>query len=158
MTPWPPEIGGKQVIGLFSPCSKFHLCWNDNFYLPFYAFGRKYKDEMWKSNFQSYLCRINSNISLKNIFTKIPVYGWSLSGDSPGLFESCQRPNYPGKQGCIDRTGQMRNFNRTRKKLCLSGKKLFWEGLLSLVDLTSNSYKLAWLASQLDLVRPQGEA
>ena len=33
MTPRPPEIGGKQVIGLFSPCSRFHSCWNGNFYL-----------------------------------------------------------------------------------------------------------------------------
>ena len=54
----------------------------------------------------------------------------------------------------------MRNFNRTGKKLeaLPFWKKLFGVGLLSLVDLTSNSYKLAWLASQLDLVRPQGEA
>ena len=33
MTPWPPEMWGKQVIGLFSPCSEFHSRWNDNFYL-----------------------------------------------------------------------------------------------------------------------------
>ena len=57
MTPWPPEIGGKQVIGLFSPCSRFHSCWNDNFYLRILCIRQRMKG--WNLKWKVFSDNIN---------------------------------------------------------------------------------------------------